>query len=227
MTLKIDLHVHTTYSGDSVTTPAEALLEAKRKRLDGIAITDHDTIEAYQAIPRNSELLIIPGIEVSSREGHILGLGTRKPVEPGLPAAETVKRIHQLGGIAVVPHPMAPLKSSLNEAAVMMVKPDALETLNGSTSSFISKKGMNLALRLKLPQIGGSDSHYPSALGRAYTLIEAELSLDAVLEAVKTGRVKPAGRGASPGDILRKVGRRVKRRRMFRALPSGLGRDPY
>jgi len=227
MTLKIDLHVHTIYSRDSVTTPAEALLEAKRKRLDGIAITDHNTVEAYRAIPRNAELLVIPGVEVSSREGHILGLGIKEPVELGLPAAETVKQIHQLGGIAVVPHPMAPLKSSLNEAAVMRIKPDALETLNGSTCGFISKKEMNLALKLKLPQVGGSDSHYPSALGRAYTLIEAELSLDAVLEAVKTGRVKPVGSGASLGDILRKVGRRVKKRRMFRTLPSGLGRDSY
>jgi len=211
MTLKIDLHVHTIYSGDSVTTPAKALKEAKRKRLDGIAITDHNTVEAHRVIPTDSELLVIPGIEVSSGEGHILGLGIREPVEAGLSAAETVRRIRQLGGVAIVPHPMAPLKSSLSRVAVMRVKPDALETLNGSTCSFISKKGMNLALRLRLPQTGGSDSHYPSEIGRAYTLIDAESSLDDVLEAVKTGRVRPSGRNASLGEMFRRLGRKAKR----------------
>jgi predicted metal-dependent phosphoesterase TrpH len=212
MVLKIDLHVHTIYSGDSVTTPTEALLEAKRKKLDGIAITDHNNVNAYRMIPKDSEVLVIPGIEVSSKEGHILGLGVTEPIQLGLPAVDTVIKIHQLGGVAVISHPMAPLKSSLNESDVIRVEADALETLNGSTLSFTSKKGMKLASRLKLPQTGGSDSHHPDSIGRAYTMIEAELDVNNILEAIRMGNVKPMGSNASLGFIITKMGRKIKKK---------------
>jgi len=80
--LKIDLHVHTCYSGDCATTLEEVVSQSKRKGLNGVAITDHNTVEgAPKLIQRkNADLMIIPGIEVSTTRGHILGINVTMPI---------------------------------------------------------------------------------------------------------------------------------------------------
>src|SRR5207244_12736628 len=98
--LKIDLHVHTTASSDAHTRPEELVPRCEDRGLDGLAITDHNVLA------RNfpSEVLIIPGIEVSSRDGHIIGLGVSDTVPRRLSADETILQIKWLGGVWIVEH---------------------------------------------------------------------------------------------------------------------------
>ncbi|MCW4020866.1 MAG: PHP domain-containing protein, partial [Candidatus Bathyarchaeota archaeon] len=76
MSFKIDLHVHTCYSGDCTTTLEEVISYARKRGLDGVAITDHDTISGAMRLleRKDTDLLIIPGIEVSTDQGHVLGI---------------------------------------------------------------------------------------------------------------------------------------------------------
>jgi len=150
MKLKIDLHVHTVYSGDSSITLEKAIVAAKKAGLDGFAITDHDSVEMNKKIlGKNFDLIIIPGVEVTSKDGHILGLGVLEPIKPNLSAFETVKKIHELGGLAIAPHPLNPFKHSLNKDVVEKIGVDAVETANASMPHVLQFKIEELAEKLK------------------------------------------------------------------------------
>lgn len=218
MKLKVDLHVHTIYSGDSTITPREAVERAVKLRLDALAITDHDSFEGYEKIEKDSNPLIVPGIEISSKDGHILGLGLLEPIELGLTAFETIEQIHRLGGLAIIPHPMNPLKHSLKKNVLNSIEPDALESLNASTLppfTFQHRKIEDLAKRRGIPKTGGSDAHIPSNIGKAYTIVEAKKpSVEDIITAIKTGRITPAGNFLSVADFIPrvwiKIGNKIK-----------------
>ena len=212
--LKIDLHLHTNYSLDAKTTLEEAIRYAKRDQLDGIAITDHDTVEGARRIAKEQDFLVIPGIEVSSRHGHILGLNVTEPIPPKLGIAETAERIQLLGGLAVIAHP-AVLVKGLGTKIDTSSRIDAIEVINASgipffLSIYFSRR---LALRLGLPQTAGSDSHYPKEIGSAYTIVDADLDRDDVIEAIRKGRTEPRGKPISWMNRLER-GTEVARRKL-------------
>ena len=99
--MKLDLHVHTDRSSDGHTKIDQLVPNIRRAGLDGIAITDHNILST-DAI---EDALIIPGIEISSSDGHIIGLGIASPVPRGLSADETIREIRKLGGVSIVVHP--------------------------------------------------------------------------------------------------------------------------
>ncbi|GAH84876.1 unnamed protein product, partial [marine sediment metagenome] len=106
--MKCDLHIHTSHSYDSNSLPKEVVRAAIAKGIDCLAVCDHGEIKGaaeVQQFASNLPLLIIPGIEIKSKEGDILGLNIKKIIPNGLSAKETVKRIKEAGGIAIIPHP--------------------------------------------------------------------------------------------------------------------------
>lgn len=113
--LKIDLHVHTCYSSDSLIKPEELVLYAKRCGLDGVAITDHGRIDGALKIAKETDFFILPGIEIECLDGHVLGLNVQEVIPPKLTNAEAVERIHEAGGIAVACHPVAFFKGKLKD----------------------------------------------------------------------------------------------------------------
>jgi predicted metal-dependent phosphoesterase TrpH len=204
--LKLDLHVHTNKSSDAYTRLDQLLPNIRRSGLDGLAITDHnilstDTIE---------KALIIPGIETSSRDGHIIGIGVPNLVPRGLSADETIQRIRQLGGVSIVAHPYDMYRSAINPEK-LTVMPDAIEVIN-SASMFHSitwKKAREFAERNHLPQTAGSDSHIPETIGKAYTTIDCEdITIASVLDGIKNGSTTPNGLPYTLGDRMRKLIRR-------------------
>ena len=196
--LKLDLHVHTVFSGDALTRPREAIAWAKRAGLNGLAITDHDTLrgaEVAMRLARGEGILIIPGLEVESPGGHVLALGVSEPVRSGMSLAETIEAIREAGGISILAHPfslLAPRKWN-REALVAL---DAIEVVNARDLLFEFSRWMarKLANSLGKPGTGGSDAHSPEAIGMAYTLVEASPSIDDILEAIRRGMSEPRGR---------------------------------
>ncbi len=197
MQVKADLHVHTTYSSDSIITPKEVVFYAKKRGLNAVAVTDHNKVEGAQKIAKQTDFLIIPGTEVSSMHGHIVGLNVNTLIPRGLSADETVDRIHEAGGIVIACHPFALMKSSIGKH--VSGKFDAVETINASAFPFnrATSKANQLAERLKLPKVAGTDAHYGPVIGQAYTLIYAEPNVEAMIKAIKKGQCKPAGTGIS------------------------------
>jgi predicted metal-dependent phosphoesterase TrpH len=194
--VKIDLHVHTCYSYDGLIKPQELVVYAKRAGLDGIAITDHDRIDGALKLAKTmADLLIIPGIEVSSLEGHIVGLNIQEGVPKNLTAEETIDRIHSLGGLAIACHPKALFKASLGWKTNKNF--DAIEVVNASAFPFkcSTQQALEIANRLGIPRVAGSDAHYASEIGSAYTLVDARvLDGEEIAEAIRKGLCEPFGK---------------------------------
>jgi len=207
MQVKADLHVHTTYSSDSVITPKELVFYAKKHGLTAVAVTDHDHIEGALKIAKETDFLIIPGTEVSSLNGHIVGLNLSERIPKGLSADETVDQIHKAGGIAVACHPFALFKGSIG--GHVSGKFDAVETINASAFPFnrATRKANQLAERLRLPKVAGTDAHYGPVIGQAYTLIDSEANVEAIVKAIANGQCKPAGTSISLPMRLENQGR--------------------
>jgi len=207
MQIKADLHVHTTYSGDSVITPKELVFYAKKRGLTAVAVTDHDQVEGALKIAKENDFLIIPGTEVSSINGHIVGLNVSERIQKGLSTDETIERIHKAGGIAIACHPFALLKGSIGEH--VSNKFDAVETINASAFPFnrATKKANQLAELLKLPKVAGTDAHYGPVIGQAYTLIDSQANVEAIVKAIANGQCKPAGTCISPWMRIENQGR--------------------
>lgn len=197
--LRIDLHTHTLYSEDSKTTLREAVQYAMRKGLDGIAVTDHDTVRGARKLAKQKDFLIIPGIEVNSLHGHVLGLNITETVPPRLDITETAAKIRQLGGIAVIAHPSVVIKTGFGSKINSASDIDAVEVINASAFPFFISTylGRRLAQRLARPQTAGSDAHYPEEIGNAYTLIEADSNRDDIIEAIRKGKTQPLGKPIS------------------------------
>lgn len=192
--LKIDLHVHTCYSYDATTTLREVVVYAKKRGLDGVAITDHDAVEGALKLIRKSNLLIVPGVEITTQRGHVLALNVTTPIPPRLSPQETVQRIHEVGGIAVAAHPTVVYKGGLRQQVTSSF--DAVEVINSTAFPFFLSTylGRKLAVRLNLPQTAGSDSHHASEIGSAYTLIEADPKVYEIIQAIKRGATVPIGK---------------------------------
>ena len=193
MQLKIDLHVHTQYSYDSLITPKELVFYAKKRGLDGVAVTDHDRLDGALKIAKETDFLIVPGMEISSLDGHVIGLNLREPIPSGLSVDETVDKIHELGGIAIACHSVTFFKGSLG--GHINSKFDAVEVINSSAFPFkySVRRSREIASRLGISRVAGSDAHYGPEIGHAYTLVDAELEVNEIVKAISKGLCLPFG----------------------------------
>lgn len=197
----LDLHNHTHYSPDSRVIPADLVARARRSGLGGLAITDHNAIRGIHdaAAAAGKDFVIIPGIEVSTRSGHVLGYGVRQAIPRDLSVAETVERIVALGGVPVAAHPYR-FWSGLGDPAVFGAPFRAFETRNSRTLRRGNVRATEAARVRKVGQTGGSDSHFLDEVGRAVTVVDAgSLRADDVLQALGQGRTSAQGidRGAA------------------------------
>ena len=192
MGLKIDFHVHTCYSGDSSITLKEVVSFAKKQGLDGVAITDHNTLKGTQKL-KTKEIIVVPGIEVSTSQGHLLGINVTTAIPAKLDMEESIRKIHEAGGIAIAPHPTAFYKSppSRNVSSY-----DAVEVMNASSIPFsvLTHLSRKFADKLGVAQTGGSDSHYAPEIGSAYTVVDADSEVDEIADAIVRGAVFPCGK---------------------------------
>ena len=162
----LDLHIHSRYS-DGLYSPTVIAKHAKLIGLDGFGITDHNTVKGHKKAKLAAKrfgLEFVPGIEVSSHNGHVIGLGIEEPVGIGS-AAEVVERIHELGGVAVAPHPYDVLRHGVWRV-LDKVDFDYIEVYNSRTFfEPLNRCALAAAKRLKLPGVVGSDAHSLREMG--------------------------------------------------------------
>ncbi|WP_159899374.1 CehA/McbA family metallohydrolase [Salinirussus salinus] len=221
--LSVELHAHSEASYDG-RDPVERLLErAQTVGLDGLAVTDHDAIQASLEaadLAPEYDLVGIPGMEVTSAAGHVLALGVRELVPEGLSFAETLDRIHDLGGVAVVPHPFQTSRSGVlaNISEDELAEADAIEIYNSRLlTGRANRRAERFARRRGLPMTAGSDAHIAEMVGQAVTHVDTdERSAAAILEAVREGRTTVEGRRTPFYISFRQAAGGVKRRAVSR-----------
>ena len=172
--------MHSTAS-DGWPSPRELVDHARATRLDLIAVTDHDTIEgALRAADHAAGLArleVIVGEEISSRDGHIVGLFLERRIRPGMSAAATVDAIHDQGGLAVAVHPFWRTQRRTRGGPVHGVgwlaaelDFDAVEVENATPGFYVfNQLARRLNMGLGSAEVGGSDAHILDAVGRAFT----------------------------------------------------------
>lgn len=190
--IKLDLHIHSQYSGDSVGTPKEITKVIQKKGLQGMAITDHNNVKgslkAIEVAPK--DFIVIPGQEISTLAGHIVALGIKKNIERELSIEETVERIIDLGGIPVVVHlfrNMSGIKK--NNLKKIHKELRTIEVFNSCSVPKSNLKSARVAKEFNLGGTGGSDSHIPDYAGYGYTTVDTnDYSVDSVLSQINKGK---------------------------------------
>jgi hypothetical protein len=178
-----DLHMHTIFSYDGTATVPAVLNRAKQVGLDVIAITDHDEIRGAllaEQLALQFGFQVIPGVEITTKDGDLLALGIRELVPADLSLIETLLQVEQLGGFCIVPHLMAGgmgmkslnffsvLKAMRHSAAGRILA--GIETHNATVLDRSSRLyAEELAFHTGLARTGNSDAHVLGAIGLGAT----------------------------------------------------------
>jgi predicted metal-dependent phosphoesterase TrpH len=217
--LRCDLHVHTNYSRDGESHVRDILRQAAYNGLDVLAITDHDTVDGARAALRmKSSVLVIPGIEISTKQGHLIVLGVSEPIFPDQDILRTIEQARNQGGTIILPHPFHKWRhGAALKMRTIIEQVDAIESFNSRyITGAANKKAERQATLFGKPCVGGSDAHNARYVGYGMTLVDAELDTAAILAAIREGRTIAGGRMTPlrtyTRQSLKGAVRRIKRR---------------
>lgn len=204
---RADLQLHSDL-GDGLNSPAEILDAAEAAGLDIIALTDHDDIRGSfvlreLAARRGSAVIVVPGIEVTTRAGHLLALFVEDEIPMFRSLPETVMAVHRAGGIAIVPHPLSYLTFSVGERALRALAArgdklsfvDAIEIRNPSYAGRV-RGGRARMLNehvLRVAETGSSDAHHAKLVGTAWTEFPGD-GIEALRAAIRARTTRAHGR---------------------------------
>ena len=214
--MKVELHCHSHYSVrniihcEGLNSPAELIRSAKRMGLGGIAITDHKVTDGWPSAAREAKkqgIVFIPGMEIETMEGHVIGLGLNQPVRNYLSVRETIDRIHKQGGLAVAPHPYDVMGEGIGDSMKHADLAEVFSSLNIEVSNHIARVR---AKNLGKPFCVGSDAHTLDMVGLSQNIVEAD-DLDSVLRQLKLGKASFKTEYVPPKLLVRWVRERFAR----------------
>jgi len=205
--MKIDLHIHSIYSSDGTLEIKEILKIARKIGLDAIAITDHNEIKGALKAKKMNIIPVVRGIEISSKEGHILAYGVDCKIPRDLSVEETIERIRDCSGIAVAAHPYR-YWSGLGEENCRKYNFDAIEIFNGRCRRRSNSKARELCNSLHQSYTAGSDAHFSDEIGKAGVIAE-NAEEDEIIQEILKKRVKVWGEPRNFFETIRYVRRAV------------------
>jgi len=175
--MKLDLHIHSKYSSDGVLDPEKIVKIAAKRGLNGVAITDHNTITGGLKAKNyeTEDFKVIVGSEISTERGEIIGLFLKEEIKPGN-VQEVISKIKEQNGIIIIPHPF----DALRHSAFQPTDEDAkfIDCIEGFNSRCVhqeyNKKAVEFAMRHHLATTAGSDAHFANEIGNAGIITEAE-----------------------------------------------------
>ena len=174
--IRVDMHIHTSCSADSLIRIDDLLETCDRKGIDCVAVTDHDTAEGALKLHELTPSRIIVGEEIHTTSGEITGLFLKESIQPWLSPAETIERIKEQDGLVYIPHPFDTMRGSVLEKQALddiWEKVDIVEVFNSrSAFSWSNRKASDFAEEKGILFGAGSDAHARYELGQAYVVIE-------------------------------------------------------
>lgn len=205
--LRLDLHLHTWGSWDSLSDPEAVLARARARGVGRIAITDHNRLHVALAMATRYPDAVIPGEEVKTAEGiDVIGLYLREEIPKGTSMAETCRQVRAQGGIVYLPHPYAPGKGgSGRHAETLAAEADVVEVWNARLlARGANDRGAALAARFERRRGAGSDAHTPAEAGNAWVEVPDHPNTpEALLEALAAPGLRVYGERAPVSVFLR------------------------
>lgn len=210
----VDLHMHTRASHDCLSEPADVVRRARERRLDRIAITDHDEIHGALAARELAPDLVIVGEEVRTAEGlDLIGLFVEERIPPGAPLVEVADAIRAQGGVVYLPHPFDRYRGS-GEAFFDAVadRVDLVEGFNARVHEAVrNRRAVAWAERHDLPLGAGSDAHLLVEIGRGRVRLPPFAGPEGLLDAARSGTLEgePSGPWVHLGSTWAKLRKRL------------------
>jgi predicted metal-dependent phosphoesterase TrpH len=223
--IKTVFHIHTDYSEDSNLSLDQLLAEARERGVGCVAVTDHDSVEGARKLARiaGDDLRVIIGEEISTSDGHLIGLFLRDFVEPGMSVRRTAEAIREQGGLVVVPHPFNRLfDCSLGDRVYDILDLiDIVEVANAQNLSPLpNRRAGAFARRHGLPAIVGSDVHHRGYLDSCYQMMR---SSDGPADFIASLRTAQPHVKSHPLSYFFHMALLVVRERLGLDLPEGYG----
>lgn len=192
----VDLHIHESkYSLDSFVSLEKIVEEAKKKGLDGIAITDHDDMQIKNEAEELSKELNYPifvGVEYLTLDGDIVAFGIDEVPEGRISAQEFINIVNSAGGVCISAHPYRNNNRGLEDKLYTVSGLSGIEGFNGNTDKESNLKALNTATELGIQAVGSSDAHHQHAVGRFATKLPFDVkNVKELIEAIKTNRCIP------------------------------------
>jgi predicted metal-dependent phosphoesterase TrpH len=194
--VRVDMHVHTMWSGDATTTPDELRAAVAETGVDVLCVTDHSTINGAVELAGTLGCRVVVGEEVRTAAGEVIGLFLRERLPFGMKPGEAADAIRAQGGLVYVPHPFDPMRHCMAEDAMVSLvrdgKVDAVEAFNAKVSlAHLNERAAAFATEHGIAAGAGSDAHEPSAIGAAYVEMPDFVDGDAAsfLASLHRGRV--------------------------------------
>ncbi|MBC7233199.1 MAG: PHP domain-containing protein [Chloroflexi bacterium] len=190
--IKVDLHIHTCYSPDSLTSLEAVIAAALERGLGALAITDHNAIQGALALQRMAPFPVIIGEEILTSEGDIIGLFLQELIPPRLTPLQTIARIREQGGLVYIPHPFDYRRSALPQPTLFAIldQVDAMEVLNARTLlPALNERAQRFAQERGLLCGAGSDAHTAAEIGQAYVEIPPFRDRDSFLHSLAEATV--------------------------------------
>lgn len=206
--MRYDLHIHSEFSSDGTMSPGEIVQLARKRGLNGIAVTDHNTIKGGIETKRyeTNDFQVIVGSEVMTEHGEITGLFLSREIE-ARDSRSVIADIKSQGGIIIIPHPFDHLrKSAFYPDAEDAEWIDAIEVFNSRTVfSGDNARAVEFAAAHNLATVAGSDAHYRNEVGTAGVITRT----DDLREGIMTGDLEIFGKRTFLGNHLRTKLRKI------------------
>ncbi|MEW6602568.1 MAG: PHP domain-containing protein [Nitrospirota bacterium] len=193
MTNRIDLHVHSKFSGDTDSEPEASVIHAISTGLHGIAFTEHYSFEAssFADVLRDrymGKIMVFRGVEFSSAEGHCLvfGVDTDRMSIKNASIKDIIPLVNEKGGVVIPTHPFRG-SNSIGDVIRDLEGLCAIEGHNGYAHYFQNAKAVRTAEELNLPYTGGSDAHESHEVGACYTEFHQEVTYDNFIDLLRDG----------------------------------------
>ena len=192
--VRVDLHSHTMWSGDSTTTPDELVASVEAAGLDVLCITDHNALAGALALRDALPCRVVVGEELRTPKGEVIGLFLTERIPAGTGHIDAAEAIRDQGGLVYIPHPFDPMRRNLEETALRDLADlgliDAVEVLNSKTSlDGLNRKAFEFAEEHDLAAGAGSDAHVPDAIGAAYVEMDDFTDAPSFLRSLRRGLV--------------------------------------
>jgi len=204
---RVDLHLHTVFSGDSTINPKLIVDQLHaHPTIKGVAITDHNTLDGYFQVRKLAsvyeDLVILPGIEIRTDKGDLIILGVEEKPEYPVTLNSAVEFAKETDGVIVIPHPYRSM--GIGDFA-MNIEAHAVEVLNPTATPKENMMAQKLAKTKNLPGVAGTDAHSAEEMWTVFTEVEAQPAVESILNAIKKGLVKAVATQTS--NLIKQVGR--------------------